>query len=280
MFDPWRISFHRIKESPSNGSHTVFTVSAAWLFTVSAAWLSSDSVDLSRLVKFCDAPSRHAIHRISNISIWNPLQCLRRYLLIGHCGMTSEYVFASVCFLTGSQRWVTHAYTGSGRASGCTTTRPWWLHLKTAKSSSQCSCWTLSSTTRASMASTVGGSSLDLSRTWTPVSGNWTPGTGQTQSAMQRVFRLRACSWRCCAEPPQALCGEGEAGGCVPQAVQQLESNKGDLWVRHRALQFEPGRNCERIGQKTQCGSCLQSFAHSLQYRKVSLILNVLIALL
>lgn len=81
--------------------------------------------------------------------------------------------------------WLKRAFTGSARDFGCMTTRGWWLLSETARSSTQCSSWTLSSTTKV-LVSTAVGSLLELSKTWTVAWDNSTPGI-------------------CCLQPPQWL---------------------------------------------------------------------------
>lgn len=72
--------------------------------------------------------------------------------------------------------WLIQAFTGSARDSGCMTTQRWWLLSETARRCTQCSSWTLTSTTKV-LVSTAVGSSSGLSKTWTLASGNSTPGS-------------------------------------------------------------------------------------------------------
>lgn len=61
------------------------------------------------------------------------------------------------------------------------TTQGWWLLSETARNSTQCSSWTLSSTTKV-LVSTAVGSLLELSKTLTLAWGNSTPGICCLQS--------------------------------------------------------------------------------------------------
>lgn len=149
------------------------------------------------------------------------------------------------------------------------TTQRWWLRSETARSSTQCSSWTLTSTTKV-LVSTAAGSSSGLSKTWTLASGNSTPGS----SCLQRQYLVEGFTcWDLVGELfLQALCCKREARGSVSKAVQPVESHKTDLWVRHRTLQPESRQNCDDAGQRKWSRSGLQGVAHSVRHREVLLV--------
>jgi len=68
----------------------------------------------------------------------------------------------------------------------------------------------------------------------------------------------------------QAVCGTREARISFSRPFRPMESHQVDLWVRHGALQPEPGPSGDLTGQRTRSPSHLQNFAHSLWYRQVS----------